>query len=161
MRNDAITLDTNVLEHFFNPQFNGDGHITSLLGKIVRQGRRLCMDDGQRMSSEMFNRLANYKQHGEFGNFSNLMRGLLGAPKEEIKVDHADGLKSCIDKCVPVHTEQSDKVIMFVACMSDTALVSNNNQHITDHAGCLKKCAGKHSGTTPEFWDSRTANANL
>jgi hypothetical protein len=40
-------------------------------------------------------------------------------------------------------------------------LVSNNGTHITDHAACLRKCAHHHAGTTPEFWDSRTANGNL
>jgi len=161
MRSDAVTLDTSVLEHYFNPDWNGDGHITALLGRIVSENRTLCFDDGQRIHDEMFHRLSNYRQHGEFGNFSQLMRGLLAA-KEEVTVNHADGLMNCIDGCVRGSgAEQSDKVLIYVACKTDTLLVSNNASHITDHAGCLKECADHHAGTEPEFWDSDTATANL
>ena len=110
---------------------------------------------------EMTHRLGQYKKHREMGNFQNVFRGLVMLPKQTIGVEHNAGLMLCINKCVPGHTEKSDKVITFVACMSDTLLVSNNDRHITDHAACLKKCARRHANTTPEFWNSRTANSNL
>ena len=113
------------------------------------------------MACEMTHRLSHYKNHREMGNFQNMFRGLVMLPRLTVTVDHSAGLMLCISQCVPGHTEQSDKVIMFVACESDTALVSNNTRHITDHAACLKRCARRHAKTTPEFWDSHTANANL
>ena len=164
MRNDAITLDTNVIEHLFRTEAGGknaDGHVSALITKVITQRRMLCFDVGERMANELVHRLGHYKEHREMGNLQNMLRGLVTLPRVTVDVDHRAGLMLCINKCVPHHTEQSDKVIMFVACMSDTALVSNNNQHITDHGNCLKKCATKFGGTSPEFWDSRTANANL
>ncbi len=165
MRADAITLDTNVVEHLFRtePQgMNADGHVTELLGKVLAQRRTLCRDHGGRMENEMLHRLAHYRTHRELGNFQNLLRGLLELlPKKIIQVNQGDGLMNCIDQRVPGHTEQSDKVIMYVACQSDTLLVSNNDVHITNHARKLKKCASHHAGTTPEFCNSRTANTNL
>ncbi len=164
MRADAITLDTNVLEHFFRTEqggMNADGHISGLLTKVITQQRKLCFDADERMAGEMMHRLSPYKTHREMGNFQNILRGLGMLPRITVAVDHSEGLMPCIDKCVPGHTEQSDKVIIFVACASDSLLVSNNGTHITDHAACLRKCAHHHAGTTPEFWDSRTANGNL
>jgi hypothetical protein len=164
MRSDGITIDTNVFEHFFRTDdggMNSDGHVSALLTKIIQQQRTMFYDAGGRMENEMAHRLVHYKTHREMGNFQNILRGIMILPRSTVDVDHAAGLMLCIDKCVPHHTEQSDKVIMFVACASDTALVSNNDQHITDHAACLKKCAKRHADTVPEFWNSRAANANL
>ncbi|MEI6177924.1 MAG: hypothetical protein WCS43_13620 [Verrucomicrobiota bacterium] len=164
MRSEAITLDTNVLEHFFRTEtggMNADGHITALLTKVIEQRRTLYFDTGNRLATEMTHRLDHYKKHREMGNFQNVFRGLGMLPKQTVPVDHQSGLMLCIDRCVPGHTEQSDKVIVFVAVMSDTVLVSNNDRHITNHATCLKKCAKRHAKTKPEFWNSQTANANI
>lgn len=82
-------------------------------------------------------------------------------PKEVVIVDHGSALMKCISGMVPGDTEQSDKVIIFVACQSATLLVSNNDRHVTNHAASLKLCAHRHAKTSPEFWNSRTAHANL
>lgn len=164
MRADGITIDTNVFEHFFRTEpggMNEDGHVASLFGKIIDQRRETHYDEAGRMESEMAHRLKQYRTHREIGNFMNMLRGFMTLPRRTVSVDHGSGLMNCISQKVPGHTEQSDKVIMYVACQSDTLLVSNNDVHITNHAAKLNKCAKKHAKTDPEFWNSGTANANL
>jgi len=161
MRADAITLDTCVLEHFFNPDWNGDGHISALLGKLLAARRSLCFDDQQRLAGEMHHRLSHYKQHREFQNFGRMLMGLLTLPKIEIKVEQGSSLMDCLSRNVGRGTEASDLVVVFVACATDTLLVSNNGRHITDRAARLRDCASAHAGTTPDFWNSATANAIL
>jgi hypothetical protein len=164
MRSDAITLDTNVWLHFFRTEIgekNADGHITNLLTKVIAQRRSLCYDAKSRMANELSHQLDQLKTHREMGNFQNIYRGLTALPKEFVTVDHASNLKKCIDSCMPKAAEASDRVFVYVACASDTLLVSNDGGHITNHADCLKDCASRHSGATPEFWCSNTANANL
>ena len=40
----ALVIDTNVIEHVFDPVKNGDGHIDSFLRKFSEQKRKLCID---------------------------------------------------------------------------------------------------------------------
>lgn len=164
MRSDAITLDTNIWLHFFRTedrQHNADGHIKELLSKIVRQQRILFYDSKARMGNELKHELDKLKNHRESGNFQNIFRGLTSLRKETVDVDHGSTLKQCIDRCVPQEAEASDRVFIYVACASNTLLVSNDAGHITDHAECLKACAQRNVGTNPEFWNSQTANSNL
>ena len=140
---------------------NADGHVTALLTKVITQRRALCYDSKERMADELHHHLEQYKNHSEMENFQFVLRGLGMLNREEVKVEQRSGLMTCIDNCVPKHTEESDEVIIYVACMSETLLVSNNDRHITNFSGCLKKCAKKHGKTSPEFWNSKTANNNL
>ena len=103
------------------------------------------------------------RNHPEMHNNLQRLRGILiMLPKEKVIVDQGDGLMNCIDGCVRRSgAEESDKVIMYIACKSNTLLISNNRRHITDHSSCLKGCARQHGATNPEFWDSQTAISNL
>jgi len=143
MREDTVVIDTNVFEHWFNPDWNGDGHINRLLDGLVLQKRRLCVDEGRRIYGEYEDRFDQYRSHPERTRFLLQLRGLMTlVPHEVIQVDHGDGLAKCISVTMgKAGAEPSDKVFVYVACAADSLLISNNHSHVNDHAKHLKKCA--------------------
>lgn len=163
MREETVVIDTNVFEHWFNPVWNGDSHVGRLLDGLVAQKRRLCVDAGKRIYAEYEHRLDHYRNHPERTRFLLQLRGLMTiVPHETVAVDHGDGLAKCLGATMDkAGAEPSDKVFVYVACASDSLLISNNHSHINNHAKALKKCAKTHRETAPEFLDSKQVAAQM
>lgn len=166
---ESIVVDTCVLEHLFNPDWNGDEHIDRLLEKIVRQTKRICMDKPagtrkSRMLQEYEHRMQEHWQHAtERGNCLQWLRYIIYLGERlETQVNLADELGSCV---VPhlnrAGAERSDHVFVYVACALDSSMISNNAAHITDQASQFRRCARRYGSRHTEFLCSAEAERTI
>lgn len=165
-------IDTNILEHllFTAPAvvnadgiettpagFNHDGHITRFLKNLIRAETTLAVDDKERIRGEYKSRLEQrIKDAPESTSRQLLMWAIESSPKRKVKVDHNDGLMSCIARTA-IHAEKSDKLIVYVAASARCPLATNNEKHMNNVKQDLKKCAKKHSSKGLEIHNSREA----
>jgi len=151
---------------------NHDGHIDRLLEKVAGQSKKICIDEpvGTRKSriiQEYEHRLQNrWKQANERGNCLQWLRYVTQyAERRYTPVDLSNGLGSCIESKIgystKVKAEDSDQVFVYVASALDSLMISNNRNHITNHAANLRKCA-KHQGShNTDFVSSVVAEASF
>ena len=166
---EAMVIDTNVLEHVFDPANNTNGHIERFLEKFTRQRKKLCIDgvDGSgksRILDEYKHRLgARLSKMDEQDRLLHCLRYfLLQADRVAAQVNLADGLGSClVPKMNRVMAERSDQVFVYVACALDSVMVSNNRRHVTDLRQGLRQCARKARSNNSDFVSSVDAEAAM
>jgi hypothetical protein len=166
---DAIVVDTCVLEHLFNPDWNGDEHIDRLLEKIARRGKQICMDTPNgtrksRMLQEYEHRMQPFwKRATERGNCLQWLRYVIyQGQRLYAEVDLRDPLGCCV---VPhlnrVNAERSDHIFVYVACALDSFMISNNHRHITSQRNQFCRCARRHGSNNTEFVNSVYAEQRI
>ncbi len=166
---EAMVIDTNVLEHAFDPTMNRDGHVERLLRKFSEQKRKLCIDRAaptqkSRIIAEYQHRL-QYHLHAleERGQLSQWLRYLtVLAERVDITVNLADALGvQIVQQMKPVGAEVSDRIFVYVACKLDSVMVSNNHRHVTDLRSELIKAARKIRSKNTDFLSSAEAEATM
>jgi hypothetical protein len=165
----ALVIDTNVIEHVFDPVKNGDGHIDSFLRKFSEQKRKLCIDKvgaGQksRIIDEYRSRLEHHlKGIAERGLLLQWLRYVLVlAERIEAPVNLGDSLGKRIAPTMNrVRAERSDQVFVYVACVLDSVMVSNNSRHVTDLRSALLQCARHVGSRNTDFLSSLQAEAAM
>jgi len=170
---DTLVIDTNVLEYLFDDAaHNADGHIDVLLKAITEKKKRIGLDrpagtQNSRILAEYGHRLKQHlKQMAEQGLRTQWLRYIVVfAERAEVSVNLSDGLGVCISSAIghrsKVHAETSDQIFVYVACVLDCEMVSDNSSHITNHSKLLRKCAkGLGSGNT-DFISSQAAAAAI
>jgi hypothetical protein len=166
---DAMVIDTNVLEHVFDPAMNVGGHIETLLKKFSAQGKKLCIDRpvGSRKSriiQEYQHRLqARIDAMDQQNQLYEWLRYVIVlAERLDTPVNLADGLGSCfVPRMNRVNAERSDQVFVYVACALDSVMVSNNNRHITGIKNHLCRCARAAGSDNTDFLSSTQAEAEM
>ncbi len=166
---EALVIDTNVIEHVFNPAMNVNGHIESLLRKFSEQRRKLCLDrpkEGKqsRIFAEYQHRLQFYsKKMEDIGLVSHWIRYLvLFADRIDAPVDLSDKLgKHFVPAMKAVKAETSDQIFVYVACALDSVMVSNNSLHVTDIREHLQAAAQKVGSHNTDFISSIEADAAM
>ncbi len=147
---DAMVIDTNVLEHAFNPTENRDGHIDTFLRKFAKLKLKIGIDkpgnplDTSRIIKQYKHRLRTYllREHEE-GDRLYLLRYVIEfAEREESRVDFSDQLGRRIESVMsPVNAETHDKLFVYVACVLDRIMVSNDRGHVNNLRDQLRNCA--------------------
>ena len=165
---DALVIDTCVLEHLFNPVWNGDEHIDRLLKKIAQRSKKICMDRPvgtrkSRMLQEYEHRLQGWWAKPDGKNRLQWLRYVVyQGGRLPVEVNLADGLGCCV---VPhlnrVRAERSDHVFVYAACASNSSMISNNARHITNLSQDLCKCARTHGSRNTEFICSAEAESRI
>jgi hypothetical protein len=165
---EAIVVDTCVLEHLFNPDWNGNEHIDRLLRGIVRLNKKICMDrpagtGKARMLQEYEHRLQHrWSQPDEKNRLQWLRYVVYQGERLYADVNLRDALGCCV---VPhlnrVRAERSDHVFVYVACALDSSMISNNATHITNQHTEFRRCARRHGSRSTEFICSAEAETRL
>jgi hypothetical protein len=165
---EAIVVDTCVLEHLFNPDWNGDGHIDFLLSGIVRLNKKICVDRpaGTRKSrilQEYEHRLQHrWSQPDEKNRLQWLRYVVYQGERLYAEVNLRDALGCCIvAQLNRVSAERSDHVFVYVACALDSSMISNNAKHITTQAAGFCRCARRDGSDNTEFINSAAAAGRL
>ena len=167
---EAMVVDTNILEHVFDPTINGDGHVDSLLRKFSEQRRKLCVDrppenQRSRILNEYKHRLDFHsRQIEERGQLAQWLRYLVEyAERVDTIVDLSDRLGGLLVPLMDrVRAERSDQVFVYVACALDSVMVSNNRRHVTDLRKVLRRAARTAVGSKQtDFISSLQAEAAL
>lgn len=166
---EAMVIDTNVLEHVFDPGRNGDGHLDSLLKKFAEQRRKLCTDrppqnKKSRILEEYGHRLQfHLKAMEERGQVAQWLRYLVEyAERVDTPVNLRDGLGSSITPQMNrVGAERSDHVFVYVACKLNSVMVSNNARHVTDIRAGLRRSARRVGSDLTDFLSSLEAEATM
>jgi hypothetical protein len=157
----AITIDTNVFEHLFNPQNNEGDHIDALLRHLIERRVALCVDKGGRIFGEYRHQLHPFFKKSDEGQKVIWLRYfLLLAERAEVTVNFGDALMVSIRGKIPF-AEASDRTFVYVAIFSDCILISNDLGHIIDHRNNLRRCARKHGSNVADFVDSMTAYSTM
>ncbi len=164
-----MVVDTNVLEHCFDPVRNADEHLESLLRKFAQQRRKLCVDHARpnqksRIMAEYEHRLQfRLRALEERGQIAQWLRYLLVlAEKVTTPVDLSDKLgTSLAAEMNRVGAERSDQLFVYVACALDSVMVSNNARHVTDIRTGLRRAARKVGSNSTDFLTSMQAEAAM
>jgi hypothetical protein len=166
---EAMVIDTNVLEHVFDAARNADGHLERLLRKFAEQKRKLCLDrpvaGGQsRIMGEYNHRLQfHLKAIHEQGHIAQWLRYLLLlAERVDAPVNLSDALGTRVAAQMNrVRAERSDQVFVYIACVLDSVMVSNNSRHVTDLRRALRRCARSVGSDNTDFLSSPQAEAAM
>jgi|GEM_PF-6331064 len=157
---DNVTIDTNVFVHLFNPEQNTEEHIDRLLEGLVRQKRSTCYDTGKngRIESEYTHQLAPIirSRKSEGARMELLRYFFVLSPRCYVVLDFGSALGVAIRNVMnAVGAEPSDHVFAYVACHSDSPLITNNTAHFPRAE--LRTCACAHGSAGSDFYDTRTA----
>lgn len=166
---DSMVIDTNVLEHVFDPIMNADGHLERLLRKFTEQRRKLCTDrplagGKSRIIQEYNHRLQfHLAAMDEQGQLAQWLRYIVVlAERVDVPVNLADRLGCCfVPNMNQVGAERSDQVFVYVACALNSVMISNNSCHITDLRRELRRCAKKLGSKSTDFVSSAQAEAAM
>jgi hypothetical protein len=166
---EAMVVDTNVLEHVFDPIMNGDGHVERLLRKFTEQRRKLCVDtpttnQKSTIIAEYEHRLqSRWKTMDEQGQIIQWLRYIvIYAERVGTAVDLADRLgKLIVPQMNRVGAERSDQRFVYVACALNSVMISNNARHVTNLRTGLRKAARKIHCTDTDFLTSQEAEAGM
>lgn len=161
MPNLDITVDTNVFVQLFNPKYNHDGHIDNLLGALAEDGAILCVDDKKRIESEYITHIVPlFEAAADQTLRVYWLRYFMNSDWRVIPVTFGDQLMVSIRRQIRF-AEPSDHVFVYVAISSNTVLVSNNVDHITNHRNQLRKCCKTHRSKLTDFVTSQQAEARF
>ncbi len=166
---EAMVIDTNVLEHVFDPIMNGDGHVERLLRKFAEQKHKLCVDraaPGRKSSiiAEYEHRLqARWRTMDEQGEIAQWLRYLVVyAERMDTAVNLADHLgKLIVPQMNRVRAERSDQRFVYVACALNSVMVSNNSRHVTNLRQGLRRAARSIRSNETDFLSSQQAEAGM
>ena len=166
---EAMVIDTNVLEHVFDPAMNVGGHIGELLRKFSEQKKKLCIDRpvGSRKSRmiqeyqhRLQSRLDAIDQQDQL--YEWLRYVIVLAERVDTPVNLADVLGHClVPQLNRVRAERSDQVFVYVACVLDSVMISNNSRHVTNLRPGLRRCARRAGSSNTDFLSSLQAEAAM
>lgn len=166
---EAMVIDTNVLEHVFNPEINHDHHIERLLKKFAEQRRKLCIDrpkptQKSRIIGEYESRLQfHLRALEDQGHIAQWFRYLLVlAERVDTPVDLTDNLGAqIVGHMKSVGAEVTDRIFVYVACNLDSVMVSNNSRHVTNLRRELRRAARRVGSKSTDFLSSVEAEADM
>ena len=167
-----VVLDTNVLVNMLNPDRNIDEFLTRMVGKMIKDQRMLCLDEGERIDKEYHKQLGQTMaaRRPDESLARQILRYFVEFGKvnyehtERLKVDKTDKLMQCIGQHIPLD-EDMDRVMVYVAAKSGATLVTDDYDHILSDDGkretSLKKCAERFGDTNFDLMDTHSAKATL
>jgi hypothetical protein len=159
MSNPNITIDTNVFVHLLNPSNNEDENIDNLLGLLVEKEAILCVDDKDRIEGEYITHIVPLFSTAADQNLRIYwLRYFMNSEWRVIPVRFGDPLMVSIRRQIRF-AEPSDHIFVYVAISSNTVLISNNEDHITNNRNQLRKCSKIHRSKSTDFMTSRQAEA--
>jgi len=130
---DELSIDSNIFMHLCSrdENFNGDGHISLLLLKLVLRRARLCVDGKDVIRGE-YERVVEpmIRNESQTGIEADLLRYWM-APENHESVD-VSGQKDLlrIIKTIIIENERVDRLLVCVAFYRGRALVTNDVMHI-------------------------------
>lgn len=159
MRKDRVTIDTNVFVHLFTT-LNHDGHIDSLLESISATKPDICCDEGGVIFGEYAAKLIDIiKANMQHKARTEILGYFLHRAKKlkcpiNLDTEYGKCISGPMDKA---DAETRDKKFVFVAAVSDSLCISNNDHHITNLENDLVACANQHLNTSPRYCRSMEA----
>lgn len=135
---DVIAIDANVLRHLTNPQNNVDGHISTLLRRLLQDGIRNLVDSQNEIARECEYQITRRTKNMAEGKAERilLVNWLSMDNRETVTVDMDDALMSDITKIVP-EKEGPDRFYVYVAFKRERVLVTNDRKNILDQRDFL------------------------
>jgi len=138
---DCIAIDTNVIEHLFNPEMNTEGHITSFITHLFKEfegappaheKKIFLVDDGDRIFNEynqrLKRRLEKLGDKQKEGGAERTLASWIINPCFHFKVpikNHPE-LMRIIERYAPREQPNNDKYFVYVAFAKGRTLVTND-----------------------------------
>ena len=159
-----VAIDSCVFEHYLNltPDWNEDHHIDRLLAALQRRGVELCVDGNNRIAGEYDVKIKPIILSRDETGLERfvLTYWMLHCPRKIIAMDEGDYCMKRIEREIP-EPEPVDRAFVYVACVGDCKLVTNDNGHILSRRADLRKATKEYRGDKTDFISSRTAAAQL
>ena len=129
---DYVAIDTNVFLHLLNPQQNVDSHITTLLAHLQTRGIVHVVDESRRIEGEYLNQIGQIlTQSDELGTEGDILRyWIMEAEPRRVPVNLQDDLMRTIRNVIIEPSEQVDRIFVYAAFQTGSALISNDETHI-------------------------------
>jgi hypothetical protein len=159
-----IAIDTCVFEHYLNlaPEWNEDHHIDLLLAALQRRGVELCVDGNNRIAGEYDVKIKPIILSRDETGLERfvLTYWMHHCPKRIVAMNEADYCMKRIEREMP-EPEPVDRAFVYVACVGNCKLVTNDHGHILSRRSNLRKATKDHRGDSTDFISSKTAAAQL
>ena len=129
---DFIAIDTNVFEHLFNSQENRNNHIDKLLGQLFRDGIKLLVDKGSRITNEYKDRLGRRIRQMKHSDKGLLLKHWIDPMNHNPIPTPNDNLRSKIKQIVRTGASGTDITFVYVALSTGKVLITNDKHDIID-----------------------------
>jgi len=129
---EAVSIDTNVFLYLVNPKYNSDGHISELLSHDEVRAARLLVDGDDRIFGEYLHHLEHWVTSvDDTRNDIYILRYWIHeADRHVVELDMADSLMREIRSVVLEPSESVDRIFVYVALKTGSALITNDERHI-------------------------------
>lgn len=159
----AIAIDTNVFLQLLNDRNNPDSHIDQLLSHLARKKFSLLLDSTQKIQNEYEEKIVPIiRKVDETGIQLLLLKYWMELrPFTMIDLDPTDRLMTSIKKVIHEKDEHADRAFVYVVCIGNCCLVSNDDQHIISRRSELRSETRKLRGNDTVFKNTREAIQHL
>jgi hypothetical protein len=156
-----IAIDACVFVHLFNPDFNTDKHIDSLLIKLKQDGFNLLVDSTDKIVTDYETQVKPLiKKTFDTGAKTYILRyWIREAKRVVVHLDRVDPLMTAIKNVIHEVDEHADRAFVYVAFRHDSTLVTNDRIHILGRCKDLLKRTKKYRGKCSKIRSSDEAKS--
>lgn len=133
---DLIVLDCNVFQHLgrLDPQFNPDGHVETLLRKLIGDRTKLCVDS-KRLIRKEYNTLIIpiIQNSSQTGSQLEILRYWMNMDNQlVVAIDPRSPLMVAIERVILGNNQKEDRAYVAVAFARGRILVTNDKHDIIE-----------------------------
>ena len=154
-----IAIDTNIFEHLLNPEMNTASHIDKLLGQLSKMEYQLLVDSTRKIGGEYLRLIVPIiRNMDETRPQLPLLRFWMNPDiRHEVTLNPIDNLMQKIKNIIHEAHEYADRAFVYIVCIEDSVLVTNDHIHILDRRRALLKGTKKFRGRNTDIQSSHTA----
>ncbi|MCM2357311.1 MAG: hypothetical protein NDI77_04130 [Geobacteraceae bacterium] len=154
-----IAIDACVFIHLLNPQNNEGAHIDKLLRHLLDEKFMLLVDSTGKIAKDYVAQvIPMIRGAHEEGDQRILLTGWMMTDRHtSVALDPTDQLMTAIKNVIHELPEHADRAFVYVACKKDSALITNDEEHILSRSKDILKSTKKHRGANTTIVSSREA----
>lgn len=158
-----IAIDACVFIHLLNPQNNEGGHIDKLLRHLLDEKYMLLVDSTGKIAKDYVAQvIPMIRGVYEEGDQRILLTGwMLPDRHTSVALDPTDQLMTAIKNVIHEIAEHADRAFVYVACKNDTALITNDEEHILSRKKALLKSTKGYRGVNTSIISSIEAHEGI
>ena len=159
----CIGIDTNIFIHLLNPCNNPCSHIDKLLVHLMRLEYRLLVDSTKKIGNEYLEKIIPIiRNMDETKPQLPILRLWMDINiRHQVVLYPLDNLMKEIKSVIRKKDEHADRAFVYVVCVADSLLVTNDRVDILDRRKDLLRRTKKSRGRNTDIQSSLEAFSNF
>jgi hypothetical protein len=154
-----VVIDTNIFIDLLNPESDKGAHINRLLVQLILNRYELLVDSIKKIAHEYEAMIIPIIRNGdETSAYLPILKYWMDITnwREQILVP-TDNLMKILKRIIIERCENVDRAFVYVSCMGDCYLITNDGIHILDRHDEIMSCTIRYRGPNTDLIDSYQA----